>query len=140
MSPGYRSPVRIALARFGMEGRACRRCYFRLVYRDVHGQPLEPERLARRPPKPKIKKTRELLPCVVCGDPGGGAPKGARRPSRHNLKRFGIEGLGCQRCYVRLKFRERAGLTVDPLILLRPRRGRTPVLRALFAPETTESG
>jgi hypothetical protein len=46
-----------------------------------------------------------------------------RQPSRHNLKRFGVDGRGCQRCYVRLKSRARAGLVVDPMVVLRRWRG-----------------
>jgi hypothetical protein len=75
--------------------------------------------------KPKVKKT--LLPCVLCGDPAGGKRKESLRPARFNLKKYGIDGLGCQRCCVRLKSRARLGLEVDPRVLLRHRRGYRPV-------------
>jgi hypothetical protein len=49
------------------------------------------------------------------------------RPARFNLKKFGIDGRGCQRCCVRLKSRARLGLVVDPHVVLRQRRGYPPL-------------
>ena len=124
---GCSVPARMSLAGFGLEGTACLRCLGRLKRRKQRGVPLEPERIGRRPPKTKVLKGRgkkSWPPCVVCGDPGGGKAKGMVSPSRHNLQRYGVDGLGCQRCYVRLKDRARVGLVADPYAILPP--GRRP--------------
>jgi hypothetical protein len=102
---------------------ACQTCYARLMRRQMAGQPLDPERFGRivKPKPPKKRVGRFWPPCAVCGDPDGGKPRICRTPSRYNLKRFGVTGFGCQRCYVRLKYREQNGLVVDPHAVLRRR-------------------
>jgi hypothetical protein len=134
--PGRRTPVRVRLQRVGLEGHACPKCYYRLRHRYESGLPLAPERRRLRAAEPKVKKI--LLPCVLCGDPAGGRRKGMSRPSRFNLKKFGIDGLGCQRCCVRLKSRARLGLVVDPRVVLRQRRGYPPIPYAA-APAAAEA-
>jgi RNA polymerase sigma factor (sigma-70 family) len=53
-------------------------------------------------------------PCVICGDPDGTIPRSRRTPERLSLARFGLDGVACRRCYIRLyarqKVRERLGV------------------------------
>jgi RNA polymerase sigma factor (sigma-70 family) len=53
-------------------------------------------------------------PCVICGDPDGVIPRGRRTPERLSLARFGLEGVACRRCYIRLYARQRAGSSLGP--------------------------
>jgi RNA polymerase sigma factor (sigma-70 family) len=46
-------------------------------------------------------------PCVICGDPDGTIPRSRRTPERLSLARFGLEGVACRRCYIRLYARQR---------------------------------
>jgi hypothetical protein len=120
-------PARMSLKRFGLEGEACLRCYARIKRREGRGTPLDPERLKRHPAAIKPRKgpgKSSWPPCAICGDPDGGKAKNLLTPSRHNLRRFGVDGVGCQRCYVRLKDRARTGLVADPFAILPPGRRR----------------
>jgi hypothetical protein len=132
---GSKIPMRRSLSRFGLEGAACIRCFGRLRGREMRGHPLEPERIARRPAKPKVRVERVLtksgwLPCVICGDPGGGIPKRCVTPARIVLKRYGVDGLGCLRCSVRLRHRLQRGISADPFEVLRGAR-RTADFRSV---------
>jgi RNA polymerase sigma factor (sigma-70 family) len=46
-------------------------------------------------------------PCAICGDPDGTIPRSRRTPERLSLARFGLDGVACRRCYIRLYARQR---------------------------------
>lgn len=52
-----------------------------------------------------------VVPCAVCKGTSGGqhGPRGFVPPVRMGLKRFGMTGLGCYRCYNRLRSRQAVG-------------------------------
>src|SRR5581483_1119765 len=65
-------------------------------------------------------------PCAICGDVGG-RWKRKNVPGRTSLKRFGLEGRGCVRCYNRLNRRVNKGLPIaDAVAGLLPRKTSTP--------------
>jgi hypothetical protein len=124
--PGGHRPVRRRLERLGLKGEACSRCYTWLISRKRKGLPLEPERQACRPVKPRGRrkpsarfKNRVLPACAICGDPAGPLDAGRLNPARCNLRRLGLEGQACRRCYIRLKDRKRRGLPLEPERLTR---------------------
>jgi hypothetical protein len=105
---GMKSPSRISLARYGLEGRGCVNCYNRLYLRLSKGQPL------RREDTGFLPRQTHTPPCVLCGTTGGYRPKQSAVPARNVMKRWGIEGLACRVCYNRIRRRARQGKPIDP--------------------------
>jgi hypothetical protein len=96
---GLRGPARtgavIAVA-LGMKRDAVARAQLRALARVR-------ERLGAAARAPVVARP----PCVICGDPDGTIPRSRRTPERLSLARFGLEGVACRRCYIRLYARQR---------------------------------
>jgi hypothetical protein len=110
---GRPAPRRANLERFGIAGAGCHSCHNRLRKRQQKGLPLAPGVRS-------LTLKTSWSPCVLCGDPDGPVGKGYATPRRVSLRRFGVEGPGCIRCYIRLKTRIRTGLPASPEILSLP--------------------
>jgi hypothetical protein len=96
-------PRRVQLARFGLEGAGCPRCYV-ILYRQLReGKPIDAERVkrARRMTGTQVSRPKSLGPCAICGRSGG--KRQPQRRATRKLDRFGIAGLGCKTCYDRLR-------------------------------------
>jgi RNA polymerase sigma factor (sigma-70 family) len=96
---GLRGPARtgavIAVA-LGMKRDAVARAQFRALARVR-------ERLVPAARGPEVARP----PCMICGDPDGTIPRSRRTPERLSLARFGLDGVACRRCYIRLYARQR---------------------------------
>ncbi len=106
-----RSPHRVSLARFGIEGEGCYHCYQKLKGRERRGTPIAPD-VPRLPVN--VPRKTSWPPCAICGAPGGRREDGGAVPRRVNLERLGIAGAGCNSCYTRLRKRLENGLPLAP--------------------------
>jgi RNA polymerase sigma factor (sigma-70 family) len=104
-----RSEAQIAVA-LGMKRDAVARAKFRALAKVR-------ERLVSAASDPGAARP----PCVICGDPDGIVPRSRRTPERLSLARFGLEGVACRRCYIRLYARQKAGSSLGPDVGRLPR-------------------
>ena len=48
-------------------------------------------------------------PCAECGDAWGHVRPGYKSPIRINAARFGLGGVICEKCYMKLRYRKKKG-------------------------------
>lgn len=90
-----RTPTRVDLRRFGIEGEGCRKCSERLTAKVRRARPVPL-------PVPAC-----ILPCVACGIRGGLCYTRSLKPARLAGEPFGLGGEVCLKCWHRLNYRRK---------------------------------